>query len=65
MNQMMESRDQRMQTMLAQALQHMMTMVPEPANNPLTGDGPLSPDSDMGFQTVEQQLEDLQDQEEL
>ena len=64
-NQMMESRDQSMQTMLAQALQHMMTMVPQPANNPLTGDGPLSPESDMGFQTVEQQVEDLQDQEEL
>ena len=48
--------------MLAQALQHMMTVVPQPANNPLTRDGPLSPDSDMGFQAVEQQL-DLQDQE--
>ena len=41
-----------------------MTMVPQPANNPLTGDGPLSRDSHMGFQTAEQQL-DLQDQEEL
>ena len=41
--------------MLSQALQHMMQMMAQPQHT-LTGDGPLSPDSDMGFQTVEQQL---------
>eukprot|EP00439_Symbiodinium_sp_Y106_P055911 s2181_g7.t2 len=50
---MLEAPDQRMTTMLAQAMQHVMTMTQQPAD----GEPPLSPpDSDMGFQTVDQDL---------
>ena len=42
---MMDTRDQRMEAMLAQNMQH----VSEGATRPLHGEAGLSPDSDMGF----------------
>ena len=49
---MMEVRDQRLEAMLSQTLQHFMVMAGQ--NTALSdGEGGLSPDSDMGFRTVE------------
>ena len=50
----MEARDKRMESLLAQTMQHMMAMVSRPG-----GDDGLSPDSDMGYVPVQAEEEDL------
>ena len=58
MQTMIEARDQRMEGMLAQAMQHMMTMQQQLLlQQEQAGDGTLSPpDSDLGFRRVDEDM---------
>ena len=50
---MMDARDNRLEAMLHQTMQHVMTMAAGGSDGlPRDGEAPLSPDSDMGFQQV-------------